>query len=169
MGEPAIDLTDPPSGSSEPTREDLLALVSLDRLYRRMLEVVGQALSQAGYHDLRPAHALLLLRLGDRAMSMTELVSRGCYQGSNLTLAVQRLAAGGYLDRRRSAGDRRVARVSVTARGREVQETLEGMLQALARRIDADGARDGVGVTQLRRALAQLDQSWLVESVRIGG
>lgn len=71
-------------------------------------------------HDLPLASYDVLLRLArapDRAMSMTELAERVVLSPSGVTRAVDRLVAGGLVQRQRDPMDGRVALACLTTKG----------------------------------------------------
>jgi DNA-binding MarR family transcriptional regulator len=83
-------------------------------------------------------HTIMLIGRLD-APRMTELAERGHVTQGTMTVMVNKLVRKGYVRRMRDAGDRRVVRVTLTARGRQADKThialhkqmIDGILGAL--------------------------------------
>lgn len=67
-------------------------------------------------------HTVMLIGRLD-APRMTELAERGHVTQGTMTVMVNKLVRKGYVQRMRDAGDRRVVRVTLTARGRQADKT----------------------------------------------
>src|SRR5262245_11850951 len=79
-----------------PAYRDALAFV--ERLHRRLLDVIGDELDKRGLIDVNPVQALLIYNVGDRELTGSELRTRGCYLGSNVSYNLKKLADEGFLE-----------------------------------------------------------------------
>jgi DNA-binding MarR family transcriptional regulator len=105
----------------------LQAILLIERLHRRFLDVVKQELDELDIHDINSVQAVMLFNIGDAEMTVGELTWRGCYLGSNVSYNVKKLTENGYLARERSKYDRRSTHVMLTEKGRALRGELSGM------------------------------------------
>ena len=105
------------------------ALTLVERLHRRLLDVIKDEFDRRGRSDVNSVQALLLYNIGDKELTAGELRTRGYYLGSNVSYNVKKLVEMGYLHHQRSRVDRRSVRISLTDEGREVHEIVEGALR----------------------------------------
>jgi len=106
----------------EPGREQikhryLEALTLIERLHRRLLDVIKDDFERAGAPEVNPVQALLLFNIGDSELTAGELKTRGHYQGSNVSYNLKKLVEAGYVNHERSNSDKRSVRVRLTPRG----------------------------------------------------
>lgn len=136
------------------------ALTFVERLHRRLLDVIRDELEKRGFLDVNSVQALLLYNVGDKELTATELRKRGCYLGSNVAYNLKKLTEEGFLDHQRSRADRRAVCISLTEKGRTVRNIIvrlfEDHVVGLAH--DANIAADDCAV--LNRALARLERFW---------
>ena len=114
----------PRAGFAEirPAYLDSLRLV--ERLHRRLLDVIKDEFDRRGRSDVNSVQALLLYNISDKELTAGELRTRGYYLGSNVSYNVKKLVESGYLHHARSRIDRRAVRISLTDKGRAVQSGL---------------------------------------------
>lgn len=96
------------------------ALTLVERLHRRLLDVIKDEFDRVGRDDVNSVQALLLFNIGGSELTAGELRTRGYYLGSNVSYNLKKLVEGGYVKHERSRIDRRSVRVSLTDKGREV-------------------------------------------------
>ena len=99
----------------------LEALTLVERLHRRLLDVIKDEFDRQGRSDLNAVQALLLYNLGDSELTAGELRTRGYYLGSNVSYNLKKLVDMGYIHHQRSRTDRRSVRVSLTEKGKEIE------------------------------------------------
>ena len=92
----------------------------VERLHRRLLDVIKDEFDRRGRSDVNAVQALLLYNIGDKELTAGELRTRGYYLGSNVSYNVKKLVEMGFLHHSRSRIDRRSVRISLTDRGKEV-------------------------------------------------
>src|SRR5690606_16006261 len=108
-----------PTPAADP-RSDLYreALLLIERLHRRFLDVLKAELDRLGRADVNNVQALILYNIGDDAITIGELTNRGYYLGSNVSYNVKKLVEAGYLEQERCAHDKRSVRVKLSEKGR---------------------------------------------------
>src|ERR1700755_2930833 len=98
----------------------LEALTLVERLHRRLLDVIKDEFDRAGRSDVNSVQALLLFNIGNSELTAGELRTRGYYLGSNVSYNLKKLVDSRFIPPQRSRVDRRSVRVSLTDRGLEV-------------------------------------------------
>ena len=63
----------------------LEALTLVERLHRRLLDVIKDEFDRRGCSDINSVQALLLYNIGDKELTAGELRTRGYYLGSNVS------------------------------------------------------------------------------------
>src|ERR671920_1541375 len=98
----------------------LEALTLVERLHRRLLDVIKDEFDRRSRADINAVQALLLFNIGDAELTAGELRTRGYYLGSNVSYNLKKLVDAGFISHQRSRVDRRSVRVSLTPKGLEV-------------------------------------------------
>jgi DNA-binding MarR family transcriptional regulator len=138
----------------------LEALVMIERLHRRLLDVIKDRLERHGREDISSTQALLLYNIGAREVTPSELRTRGYYLGSNASYNLKKLTADGFLENRRSTRDRRSVSIRLTEKGRGICGLVEQLYQVHVcsiAQVDAIGAGE---FATLNRSLYHLERFW---------
>ncbi|MGE0210904.1 MAG: MarR family winged helix-turn-helix transcriptional regulator [Parvibaculaceae bacterium] len=136
------------------------ALTLIERLHRRLLDVIKDEFERNGEPDVNAVQALLLFNIGDNEMTAGELKSRGHYQGSNVSYNLKKLVEAGYVNHERSSTDRRSVRVSLTPRGQEIRGKVNELYERQLKSLQAVAGLDEVEFDKLNKALARLERFW---------
>ncbi|SFK02838.1 transcriptional regulator LdtR [Methylocapsa palsarum] len=138
----------------------LEALTLVERLHRRLLDVIKDEFDRRSRSDVNAIQALLLYNIGDKELTAGELRTRGYYLGSNVSYNVKKLVETGYLHHSRSRVDRRAVRISLTDKGRDVHTIVAGLYEKHIGTVEKIGgiSRDEFG--QLNLALTRLERFW---------
>jgi len=99
----------------------------LSRLHRSLIEAIKAELDTRLIRDINAIQALILFNIGDHKLTVGELMSRGCYQGANVTYNLHVLVRNKYVTELRSAYDRRIRHVQLTKKGHEMRHHLASM------------------------------------------
>ncbi|WP_371824420.1 transcriptional regulator LdtR [Methylocystis sp. MJC1] len=138
----------------------LEALTLVERLHRRLLDVIKDEFDRRDRGDVNSVQALLLYNIGDKELTASELRTRGYYLGSNVSYNVKKLVEMGYLHHARSRLDRRSVRISLTPKGKEVHDIVAQLYDKHATTIEHIG---GVSVDEfhnLNQSLTRLERFW---------
>lgn len=138
----------------------LEALHLVERLHRRLLDVIKDEFDRRGREDVNSVQALLLYNIGDKELTASELRTRGYYLGSNVSYNVKKLVEAGYLHHARSKTDRRSVRISLTDKGHEVHEIVRGLYEKHSKTIQPIGGISEDDFGRLNTALARLERFW---------
>lgn len=101
-----------------------------DAEIRRILSSHRSLLAKARYGGLDPEHALLLVLMGDRTMTVGEL-SWDCYFGTSTAYALDKLEEKLLVTRKPAPDDKRSILVSRTAAGAAVARSVRERLPKL--------------------------------------
>lgn len=137
---------------------DILSLI--ERLHRRLLDVIKDILDRKGWEDLNPVQTLLIYNIGDAEMTAGELRSRGYYQGSNVSYNLKKLVEMGYLRHEKSDYDRRSVRISLTEKGAEIKGLVDEQYERHLNELLGDELMSQDDLKVLRRNLRNLERYW---------
>lgn len=138
----------------------LEALTLVERLHRRLLDVIKDEFDRMGRDDVNSVQALLLFNIGGAELTAGELRTRGYYLGSNVSYNLKKLVEGGYVKHERSRIDRRSVRVSLTDKGQQVASVIDRLYERHMRSIEQVG---GIGPSEFRslnKSLHRLERFW---------
>jgi len=138
----------------------LESLQLVERLHRRLLDVIKDEFERQGRSDINAIQALLLFNIGSSELTAGELRTRGYYLGSNVSYNLKKLVELGFINHQRSRVDRRSVRVSLTPKGREVAEVVDGLYERHIGSIEQVGGINLDEFQQMNRALQRLDRFW---------
>jgi DNA-binding MarR family transcriptional regulator len=136
------------------------ALTLVERLHRRLLDVIKDEFDRSGRSDVNSVQALLLFNIGDAELTAGELRSRGYYLGSNVSYNLKKLVEMGFIHHQRSRMDRRSVRVSLTEQGQEVAAIVAGVYDRHMKSIEQVGGIAVDDFQMLNRAMQRLDRFW---------
>jgi DNA-binding MarR family transcriptional regulator len=138
----------------------LEALTLVERLHRRLLDVIKDEFDRRGRSDINAVQALLLYNIGDKELTAGELRTRGYYLGSNVSYNLKKLVELGFLDHQRSRVDRRSVRIKLTDKGGEVREIVEQLYQKHVRTVEQVGGINADEFGTLNKSLHRLARFW---------
>jgi DNA-binding MarR family transcriptional regulator len=138
----------------------LESLQLVERLHRRLLDVIKDEFERQGRNDINAIQALLLFNIGNSELTAGELRTRGYYLGSNVSYNLKKLVELGFINHQRSRIDRRSVRVSLTPKGKEVAEVVDGLYERHVGSIEQVGGINPEEFRQMNRALQRLDRFW---------
>ena len=113
-----------------------------------------------GVLEINAVQALLLFNIGENEVTAGELRSRGYYQGSNVSYNLKKLVDLGYMHLPRCEMDRRSVRVNLTAKGRDIKDTLS---QLFVKHVDILETRADLSsqhVDTITKGLKSLERFW---------
>lgn len=135
-------------------------ILMLERLHRRLLDVVGDALSRASIEDVNAVQAIMLYNIADQELTVSDLRARDYYTGSNSSYNVKKLVEGGFLRYSKSRIDRRTALISLGERGKAIYALVEQAYQKHAATVEQLGGIPAEEFAAINRSLARLDRFW---------
>jgi len=156
----SIEVSEEPKDKGDAKTLYLEALTLVERLHRRLLDVIKDEFDRAGRSDVNSVQALLLFNIGDAELTAGELRTRGYYLGSNVSYNLKKLVEMGYIHHQRSRMDRRSVRVSLTEKGQEVAAVVAKLYERHMRSIDQVGGITSEDFRQLNRSLQRLERFW---------
>ena len=149
------------AGRFDPTRSLYLETLTLvERLHRRLLEVIKDEFDRRSRADINSVQALLLYNIGEKDLTAGELRTRGYYLGSNVSYNLKKLVEMGYLDHQRSRVDRRSVRIKLTDKGREVRDIVDMLYQKHIGTVTQVGGINSDEFATLNKSLQRLERFW---------
>jgi DNA-binding MarR family transcriptional regulator len=138
----------------------LESLQLVERLHRRLLDVIKDEFDRKGRADINAIQALLLFNIGNAELTAGELRSRGYYLGSNVSYNLKKLVELDFINHQRSRVDRRSVRVSLTPKGQEIADVVGRLYERHVGSIEQVGGINREEFRQMNRALQRLDRFW---------
>ncbi|WP_163269756.1 transcriptional regulator LdtR [Chelativorans alearense] len=138
----------------------LESLQLVERLHRRLLDVIKDEFERQGRSDINAIQALLLFNIGDAELTAGELRTRGYYLGSNVSYNLKKLVDQGFVHHQRSRVDRRSVRISLTPKGTEIAKVVSKLYDRHIGSIEQVGGIKADEFRQMNRALQRLDRFW---------
>ena len=156
----AVDSLNQPQTPAELKPLYMEALTLVERLHRRLLDVIKDEFDRSGRSDVNSVQALLLFNIGDSELTAGELRSRDYYLGSNVSYNLKKLVEMGYIHHQRSRMDRRSVRVSLTPKGQEIANIVGNLYERHIRSIQQVG---GIAIDDfqlINKSLHRLERFW---------
>ena len=149
-----------PENTGEIKQNYLEALTLVERLHRRLLDVIKDEFDRQGRNDINAVQALLLHNIGNSELTAGELRTRGYYLGSNVSYNLKKLVDQGLISHQKSRVDRRSVRVSLTDKGKEVADVVEGLYQRHTTSIEKVGGLGPDEFERMNKSLQRLERFW---------
>ena len=138
----------------------LEALTLVERLHRRLLDVIKDEFDRRGRADINSVQTLLLYNIGDKELTAGELRTRGYYLGSNVSYNLKKLVELGFLDHQRSRVDRRSVRIRLTPQGQEIRKIVDALYQKHVKTVEQVGGISNEEFATLNKSLHRLERFW---------
>lgn len=138
----------------------LETLTYVERLHRRLLDVIKDELDRIRCSEINSVQALLLFNIGDSEMTAGELRTRGHYLGSNVSYNLKKLVEAGYIHHQRSRSDRRSVRVRLTEKGRSICAAIDEVYNKHCTMLNEVGDISSEELRQANATLFKLERFW---------
>ena len=145
---------------SEIKNRYLESVTLIERLHRRLLDVIKDEFDRNGEQEVNSVQALLLFNIGDSELTAGELKTRGYYQGSNVSYNLKKLVDQGFVSHERSNSDKRSVRVSLTERGQAIREQIDALYNRQLLSLREVAGIDVDEFDRLNKALGRLERFW---------
>jgi DNA-binding MarR family transcriptional regulator len=156
----AVETADRAAGQAPVQPLYLEALTLVERLHRRLLDVIKDEFDRRGRSDINSVQALLLYNIGDKELTAGELRTRGYYLGSNVSYNLKKLVELGFLDHQRSRVDRRSVRIRLTPQGQEIRKIVDALYQKHVKTVEQVGGISNEEFATLNKSLHRLERFW---------
>ena len=138
----------------------LKTITLVERVHRRLLDVIKDELDRRNRVDINAIQALLLYNIGEQEITAGELRTRGYYLGSNVSYNLKKLVESDYLDHQRSTVDRRSVHVKLTSKGREVRSLVAALYHKHVSSVEQAGDIYSDDFATLNKSLHRLERFW---------
>ncbi len=138
----------------------LESLTLIERLHRRLLDVIKDDFERTGEKEVNPVQALLLFNIADAELTAGELKTRGHYQGSNVSYNLKKLVELGYVHHERSSADKRSVRISLTDKGESIRTRVDELYNRQLSALEQVVGLSTDEFDRLNKALSRLERYW---------
>jgi len=138
----------------------LESLHLVERLHRRLLDVIKDEFDRRSRSDINSVQALLLYNIGGSELTAGEIRTRGYYLGSNVSYNLKKLVEMGFLHHQRSRMDRRSVRISLTDKGRDIHKVITELYDKHVVSVEQVGGVAADDFRRLNQALVRLERFW---------
>jgi DNA-binding MarR family transcriptional regulator len=149
------------NGASSVRKQYLETLGLVERLHRKLLDVIKDELDRRDERDINSVQALLLFNVGDQEMTAGELRTGGHYLGSNVSYNLKKLVETGYIHHERSESDRRSVLVRLTRKGESVRDMLRELFDRHLVSLEAVGNVGAPQLDDLNVTLKRIERFWI--------
>lgn len=139
----------------------LEAVSRVERLHRRLLDLIKDEFDRMGWDDINSTQALMMFNIGNKELTAGELRSRGYYLGSNVSYNLKKLVDTNYIFQERSKADRRSVRIRLSPKGEEVAEVIDELYDRHLASLESVGGLGDDEFTGLNSALDRLERFWV--------
>lgn len=150
----------PDTGLGQVKLRYLDSLNLIERLHRRLLEVIKDDFDRHGEPGINPVQALLIYNIADAELTAGELKSRGHYQGSNVSYNLKKLVEAGYVHHERAVNDRRSVRVRLTPKGQAIRNRVDALYDRQLRAVEQVAGLSADELERINKSLARLERYW---------
>lgn len=162
-------MSDDTSAEQEQLKAQFLdSLRLIERLHRRLLDVIKAKLDSLGLGEINSVQALLLYNINTNEMTAGELRSRGYYTGSNVSYNLKKLVEGGYIEHERSRHDRRSVRIRLSDKGKEICQIVDELYDGQVAALTGDTLLGDDGLRAMNETLRALERFWS-DQIQFGG
>jgi DNA-binding MarR family transcriptional regulator len=145
---------------TQPQSLYLKTVTLVERLHRRLLEVIKDEFDRRNRADINPIQGILLYNIGEQEITAGELRTRGYYLGSNVSYNLKKLVELEYLHYQRSDVDRRSIYIKLTEKGREVRNIVATLYCKHISTVEQVGDIHCDDFFMLNKSLHRLERFW---------
>ena len=130
-----------------------------ERVYRTFLELIKHELDIAGIIDISPIQAAVLLNIDDNTITMSEVISRGYYMGSNASYNLKKMINNGYIHQLQSDYDKRTSFLKLTDKGRNLLNKLHEKILGHSKSLE-NSVKEKINLYKINSCLRNVNNYW---------
>lgn len=134
-------------------------LSSVERLHRRLLDLIKDELARLDVKDLSGTQALMLFNIFGKVITAGELITKGYYLGTNVSYNLKKLVSSGYVLTRDSPVDGRTVNITLTAKGERIAHVIWYLYQNNFHEIKGNGVSGDI-IEATRLLVYKLEMVW---------
>lgn len=131
----------------------------LDQTHKSFLELMNHELETIEANDLTPIQGFIILNIGDSNVSLSDLVLKRGYSGSNASYNIKKMVTGGYLKQIPAPHDKRSFLLTLTEKGKVIFDKLKSSMDVHAQRFEHI-IKDRINYRRATRFLKEVDNYW---------
>ena len=131
----------------------------LTQTHKSFLELMNHELEAIDANDLTPVQGVIILNIGTNNVSLSELVLKRGYSGSNVSYNIKKMVSGGYIKQIPSPHDKRSFLLALTEKGKRIFEKLQTSMNTHAQRFERI-IKDRINYRRATKFLKEVDSCW---------
>ena len=134
------------------------AILLIERLHRRFLDVVKTELDRLKIDDINNVQTLILYNISGEQLTIGELTNRGYYLGSNVSYNLKNMVENGYLTQERAPHDKRSTRIKLSEKGLELCKHVDALYQRNIETLSKE--MPSAELSAMNKTLSHLEKFW---------
>jgi DNA-binding MarR family transcriptional regulator len=134
-------------------------ILLIERLHRRLLDVLKSELERLQIVDVNNIQALILYNIGDATLTVGELTNRGYYLGSNVSYNVKSLVQTGYLVQEKTPHDKRATHIKLSPKAAALIAKIDALFEQNVN--DINGMQLGADLSATNKTMHALERYWM--------
>lgn len=131
----------------------------LDQTHKSFLELMNHELESIDANDLTPIQGFIILSIGDNNVSLSEIVLKRGYSGSNASYNIKKMVSGGYIKQIPSPHDKRSFLLTLTEKGKNIFDKLQSSMDTHAQKFERI-IKDRINYRRAIKFLKEVDSYW---------
>lgn len=136
----------------------------IDKLSRTFPEYIRYGLEKLEILDVSGIQAMIIYRVGDKTITVGEVMRGGYYQGSNSSYNLRRLIENGYLEKGNNTFDGRSSLVCLTDKGITLWNLLDSVIIPQVNKLTSKVINDK-NITEITNNLHKIDSALRVNKI----
>ena len=137
-----------------------IAITMIEKLDKKLLEVIGNELDRRGYRQVNATQAQLMHKIGNKRLRHSDLHNKGYYLGSNVSYNLKKLAKLGLVSQETGLTDKRTSEIALTEEGQKIAALVEALYQRQLEFLEKAAGINQQQFSQLNDTLRRLDRYW---------
>lgn len=134
-------------------------ILLIERLHRRLLDVLKSELERLQIVDVNNIQALILYNIGDATLTVGELTNRGYYLGSNVSYNVKSLVQTGYLVQEKTPHDKRATHIKLSPKASDLIRKIDALFEQNV--LDINTMQLGADLSATNKTMHALERYWM--------
>jgi hypothetical protein len=140
--------------------EFLRSLQLIDRVHRRLLDVVEDEMERAGNTEINGVQALLLFHIGAGSSTAGALKDSAMFAGANVSYNLKKLTELDLVTQTRSRVDRRQVQLRLSSKGTVIAERIRALFERQATALEPTASVRRDDLATMNRTAQRLEQFW---------
>ena len=131
----------------------------LEQTHKSFLDLMKHELEAIDANNLTPIQGFIILNIGNGNVSLSELVLKRGYSGSNASYNIKKMVSGGYVKQIPSPHDKRSFLLTLTEKGKYIFNKLQSSMNTHAQKFERI-IKDRINYRRATKFLKEVDSYW---------